>query len=68
MSAAPLDPSDDDRSPLLAAWCGTCKATQPCTSSRDNGKQPASPPYRCFSCGQIVANPVIRIRSRRTFR
>lgn len=59
-------PTDDNRSPQLTAWCGTCRATQPCIPSRDNGRQPASPPYRCVSCEQVVANPVIRLRSRRS--
>ena len=62
MSAAPID---DARPPLLTAWCGTCRSTQPCIPSRSNGAQPASPPYRCANCEQVVANPVIRLRSRR---
>lgn len=53
------------RPPLLTARCDTCRVTQPYAPNRDKGGQRTSPPYRCFNCGQVVANPVIRLRSRR---
>ena len=63
MSAAPIH---DACPPALSAWCSTCRSTQPCAPSQDKGNRPASPPYRCLTCGQITPNPVIRLLSRRT--